>query len=173
MTTTDVIANGVEPTPAPVKGQAQGDWKARAAAYKQAIYDAIPPEWRLDASVLSKYKPGSEVRFVAQETILTKDEIELLARDATTLAADIAAGKFTAVATATAYCKAAAVAHQVTGCLMDFFPEEAIARAKELDEYLAKNGKTMGPLHGVPVSVKGELRLAHWLSAGCGSCGHR
>lgn len=136
--------------------QDQGDWKTRAKAFKQVVFDAIPPEWRVDESVLAGLKPGSEVRFVAQQTILTKDEIHLLARDATTLAADIAAGRFTAVATATAYAKSAAVAHQVTNCLMDFFPDEALARAKELDEYYAKNGKTVGPLHGVPVSVKGE-----------------
>lgn len=137
--------------------QDNSDWKSRAAAFKKVVYDAIPPEWRVNEAVLAGLKPGSEVRFVAQQTILTKDEINLLARDATTLAADIAAGRFTAVATATAYAKSAAVAHQVTNCLMDFFPEEALARAKELDEYYAKNGKTVGPLHGVPVSVKGEF----------------
>lgn len=137
--------------------QDNSDWKSRAAAFKQVVYDAIPPEWRVEESILAGLKPGSEVRFVAQQTILTKDEINLLARDATTLAADIAAGRFTAVATATAYAKSAAVAHQVTNCLMDFFPEEALARAKELDEYYAKTGKTVGPLHGVPISVKGEF----------------
>lgn len=134
----------------------QGDWKVRAAAYKQVVLDAIPAEWRVPESVLAGLKPGSEVRFVAQQTVLSKDEVHLLARDATTLAADIAAGRFTAVATATAYAKSAAVAHQVTGCLMDFFPDEALERARELDAYYAQHGKTVGPLHGVPVSVKGE-----------------
>ena len=31
-------------------------------------------------------------------------------------------------------------------------------RAKFLDEYLAKEGKVFGPLHGLPVSVKVRVR---------------
>jgi len=29
-----------------------------------------------------------------------------------------------------------------------------LERAKELDEYFAKEGKVVGPLHGLPVSIK-------------------
>jgi amidase len=32
--------------------------------------------------------------------------------------------------------------------------DSALLRAKELDEYLAKNGSPIGPLHGLPLSVK-------------------
>jgi amidase len=34
------------------------------------------------------------------------------------------------------------------------FFDEALERAKYLDERLAKDGKPVGPLHGLPVSVK-------------------
>jgi amidase len=37
--------------------------------------------------------------------------------------------------------------------------DEAIARAKQLDEHLEKTGKPMGPLHGLPVSVKDSFRI--------------
>lgn len=33
------------------------------------------------------------------------------------------------------------------------FPE-ALARAKELDEHLSKTGNVIGPLHGLPISLK-------------------
>lgn len=33
-------------------------------------------------------------------------------------------------------------------------------RAKELDEYQAEHGKTVGPLHGVPISIKDHIRQA-------------
>ncbi|BEJ11455.1 hypothetical protein CspHIS471_0108770 [Cutaneotrichosporon sp. HIS471] len=126
------------------------DWKTRADAYKAKVLASIPEAWRL------KSKPASkDVRFVAETSgILTPDEVKLLARDATQLAADIAARKFTAVQVVTAYCKSAAVAHQTTNCIMDFFPEEALARAKWLDDELERTGKTVGALHGVPISVK-------------------
>ncbi|GMK54901.1 hypothetical protein CspeluHIS016_0114870 [Cutaneotrichosporon spelunceum] len=126
------------------------DWKTRADAYKAHVLSCIPEEWRLKSKPTSK-----DVRHVAETAgILTADEVKLLARDATQLAADIAAGKFTAVQVATAYCKSAAVAHQTTNCLMDFFPEQALERAKWLDDELARTGKPVGAMHGVPISVK-------------------
>jgi amidase len=41
-----------------------------------------------------------------------------------------------------------------TNCLTEIFFNDAIDRAAELDSYIAKYGKPVGPLHGVPVSVK-------------------
>ena len=35
----------------------------------------------------------------------------------------------------------------------------ALARAKELDDYYAKNKKTVGPLHGLPISLKDQFRI--------------
>ena len=35
----------------------------------------------------------------------------------------------------------------------------ALARAKELDEYLQKNEKPIGPLHGLPISLKDQCRI--------------
>ena len=39
------------------------------------------------------------------------------------------------------------------------FFDLALTRAKELDEYLAKEGKPMGPLHGMPISIKDHINL--------------
>lgn len=39
-------------------------------------------------------------------------------------------------------------------CLTDFWLEEALARARELDEHFAKTGKVVGALHGLPISLK-------------------
>ncbi|CAE6455067.1 unnamed protein product [Rhizoctonia solani] len=35
--------------------------------------------------------------------------------------------------------------------------DQALARARELDDHIAKTGKAVGPLHGVPVSIKDHL----------------
>ena len=34
-----------------------------------------------------------------------------------------------------------------------------MARAQELDEYLRVNGKPVGPLHGLPISLKDQFRV--------------
>lgn len=44
-------------------------------------------------------------------------------------------------------------------CAHEFFPEMALKRAGELDEYFSKNKKTVGPLHGLPISLKDQLRI--------------
>lgn len=38
--------------------------------------------------------------------------------------------------------------------------EEAIARARELDQWLAKEGVPIGPLHGIPITVKDQFNIA-------------
>jgi Asp-tRNA(Asn)/Glu-tRNA(Gln) amidotransferase A subunit family amidase len=36
---------------------------------------------------------------------------------------------------------------------------EALSHAKQLDEYLSKNGKPVGPLHGVPMTLKDQFNV--------------
>lgn len=44
-------------------------------------------------------------------------------------------------------------------CLHEIFFDAAIADAERLDEYYAKNGKPIGPLHGLPVSLKDQFHV--------------
>lgn len=44
-------------------------------------------------------------------------------------------------------------------CLHEIFFEEALDRAKYLDDYYAKNNKTAGPLHGLPISLKDQFHV--------------
>jgi len=43
--------------------------------------------------------------------------------------------------------------------LHEIFFSQAIARAEELDKYYKDNGKTMGPLHGLPISLKDQFHV--------------
>lgn len=44
-------------------------------------------------------------------------------------------------------------------CLTEIFVEHALQRASGLDEHLSKTGKVVGPLHGLPVSLKDQLAM--------------
>lgn len=44
-------------------------------------------------------------------------------------------------------------------CLTEIFVERALARAAELDAHLTQTGKVVGPLHGLPISLKDQLRM--------------
>lgn len=48
----------------------------------------------------------------------------------------------------------AAISHQLTRCLTEPLFDTAADRASFLDEHLQRTGKPIGPLHGLPVSVK-------------------
>src|SRR6195952_1834431 len=43
---------------------------------------------------------------------------------------------------------------QQTNCLTEILFPEALARANFLDEHLEKTGEVIGPLHGLPISLK-------------------
>lgn len=43
--------------------------------------------------------------------------------------------------------------------MTELLPERALARAKLLDEYLKRNGVPLGPLHGLPISVKEHIGM--------------
>lgn len=66
----------------------------------------------------------------------------------------LAKAKVSAVTVAGAFLRAAVIAQTLTNCLTELLPREALETAKKLDEHLKTTGKTVGPLHGLPVSVK-------------------
>ena len=43
--------------------------------------------------------------------------------------------------------------------MTQIFVDRAIERAKELDKYLKDTGRTYGPLHGLPISLKDQVRI--------------
>jgi amidase len=43
--------------------------------------------------------------------------------------------------------------------LTEVFIERAIDRAKVLDEHLKTTGKVVGPLHGLPISLKDQIQI--------------
>jgi amidase len=73
--------------------------------------------------------------------------VELLSR--------IAKGEYKAVDVARAFAHRAAIAHQLVNCCVEYFWDGAEKQALALDEYFAKHGKVIGPLHGLPISLKG------------------
>lgn len=92
--------------------------------------------------------------------ILTPAEITITeSPDATFILRKLESREWTALAVTTAFCKRAAIATQLTNCLTEICFDEALRKAKELDEYLEKEGKVKGPLHGLPISVKDSFHV--------------
>jgi amidase len=116
----------------------------------------IPAEWKLASK---DFPPDGTVdlRPVATSSgILSARELKITgeAYDATSLAAGIAGGTYTAEEVATAFCKRAAIGHQLCNNLTEIMFLDAIEDAKRLDAHFKETGKTVGPLHGLPMTFK-------------------
>lgn len=44
-------------------------------------------------------------------------------------------------------------------CVLEIFFDQALERAAHLDDFYAKYGKTIGPLHGLPISLKDQFHV--------------
>lgn len=103
--------------------------------------------------------------------VLSSEELYITRQlSATALAKLIAKRQFSAVQTVTAFIKAAVLAQDATNCLTEICFEQALERAKELDETLESTGKTVGPLHGIPISVKDHIDVTGMDSASGLAC---
>ena len=134
------------------------DWQTLAQSKRESVFAAIPKDWLLPPSQTSQYTETSSISVLDVPRtcgILTEKELDITENyDATDLVGMMAERRLTSTEVVTAFCKRAAVAQQCVSCLTEIMFEEAIARAKECDDFLNKEGKVMGPLHGLPISLK-------------------
>ncbi|KAH7190854.1 amidase signature domain-containing protein [Fusarium oxysporum] len=92
--------------------------------------------------------------------LLTDLELDLTENhDATDLLQMLAKQQVTARALLTAFRKRATIAQQCANCLTEL-ASQAVDDAKACDEYLARTGHTMGPLHGLPISVMEQIAIS-------------
>ncbi|KAK6347312.1 hypothetical protein TWF696_007383 [Orbilia brochopaga] len=98
---------------------------------------------------------------------LTDREREITELGPTRLVEALAKRVYTSVEVTRAFLKRAAIALKLTNCATELLPSLAIERAESLDAHLASTGKPLGPLHGLPISIKEHIGLkSHDLNAG-------
>ncbi|KAF9886880.1 hypothetical protein FE257_011003 [Aspergillus nanangensis] len=142
---------------------ASEDWRLLVAEKRKTLELQIPTDWRLSKQFLSSLpKDGRliEADVVRRSGILSDAELDITQNhSAAALLQQLASEEITSVAVTQAFCKRAAIAQQLTSCLTEHFFDRALERAKYLDEYLQREKKVVGPLHGLPVSIKDSFCL--------------
>jgi amidase len=136
------------------------EWKTTADTKKDAIFQAIPPEWRLKESDIPSADQQRDItgsNYIHR--YLSAREIEITETDAVGIVSKTTTGAWKAEEVTRAFCHRAALAHQLVNCLLEIFFDAAIADAKELDAEFEKSGKPRGVLHGLPVSLKDQFHI--------------
>ncbi|KAG2122712.1 general amidase [Suillus cothurnatus] len=117
-------------------------WTKLIAEKQQRQLESIPQEWLV---------------FLETCNLLTTREIEITNSSVNVLLEKLTCGEWTAVDVTTAFYKRAIMVHQLVNCLTEIFVHRALARAAELDNHFKQTGKVVGPLHGLPISLKDQL----------------
>ncbi|KIX08344.1 uncharacterized protein Z518_03000 [Rhinocladiella mackenziei CBS 650.93] len=120
--------------------------RKRRAANIAAFYK--PPTWN-EADL-----PQNLAEFALRSGYYTSDELAIIQSEADVILDRIKTKAWTSLEVAKAFCKASALAQELTNCVTEVLYPEAMERAKYLDDYLARTGQTIGPLHGLPISLK-------------------
>ena len=134
-------------------------WEELVAKKRKALAELIPEKWRISASKLPVDSQHSVISYPETSGLFCDEELTITKLTVEELAESIASRKYSAVQVCEAFCHRAAIAHQLVNCLIEIFFDAAVERAKELDDYLSEKGKTVGPLHGVPISLKDQFRV--------------
>ncbi|KAF0642416.1 hypothetical protein FPSE5266_05311 [Fusarium pseudograminearum] len=134
-------------------------WECRAAAKRAEILDKIRPEWRLSPKDLQRARQQRDITGPFIQQFLDERDVSVTSMTSAPILKALGEGKLSAVQVASAFCKRAAVAHQINNCLHEVFFDQALERAKYLDDYLAKHSKPFGPLHGLPISLKDQFHV--------------
>ncbi|GFF34571.1 acetamidase [Aspergillus udagawae] len=138
------------------------DWQHKVAQKQQECLQKIPAEWKIPESLLSSLRlPLAENKndliqgdTVRKSGILTERELQITEQYTVSgLLSALAEGRLTSLEVTLAFSKRAAVAQQLVNCLTETMFPEAQERAKYLDDLKAQ-GKSSGPLHGLPISIK-------------------
>ena len=134
-------------------------WEELAAKKRAQLAASLPQEWLVPDDKLPPAEQNDVTTWPATSGWFTPEELAITESTATELIPQLASGALSSEAVTRAFCKRAVAAHQLLNCLAEVCFDRAIETAKARDAYLAKNGKPVGPLHGLPISLKDNINI--------------
>lgn len=132
-------------------------WEAAAAQKRDSILASFPKGFHRIDEIPSRDKLREISNYV--DGFLSPEEVSITHSSVPDILKQTTSGGWKAYAVTLAFCKRAALAHQLTNCLHEAFFSAALSDAEALDADFAKTGRPKGPLHGLPVSLKDQFHV--------------
>ena len=163
---TSTVASAKETT-AQTSELPREDWQIKVSRKRQACRDKIPKEWLLPDSVTRELRYPLEehsnrlieINIAKRSGIMTERELSITEDyNVSALLEALASSELSALDVTLAFSKRAAIAGQLLNCVTETYFEQAQERAKQLDT-MKVEGKSAGPLHGLPISLKDGFKI--------------
>ncbi|CAE7062050.1 unnamed protein product [Rhizoctonia solani] len=132
------------------------DWETAAARKREDRANRLKPYSHWSLGDLTPPLSQKNVTSLVHAR-LTDRERSFLASDVTDLTQRLASRECTSLEVTTAFCKATYAAQELTNCITEVMFSQALSRAQELDVHISQTGKVVGPLHGIPISIKDHI----------------
>ncbi|KAG7666196.1 uncharacterized protein J8A68_000269 [[Candida] subhashii] len=138
----------------------QKEWLPKVEAYRKAREASIPKDLKVELPkdrselIQEQFNP---LAYLYDAKLLTPEEFAITDSSGVELVNKMSKGELTAVQVFNAFAKRAVICNQFTNCAMEFFLEEGLKQAEARDQYFKENGKIVGPLHGLPISLKEHI----------------
>ncbi|KAJ1031988.1 hypothetical protein NDA13_002364 [Ustilago tritici] len=123
-----------------------------------ALGHALPDESSYKEPIIVQ---DSNHRYFGLQVGLQEHDLDILSSDIAGITSGIKAGRWTATQVLCAYVRATRRAQIRTNCLTEVFVDKALERTAELDAHFVKTAELVGPLHGVPISLKDTFHIPH------------
>jgi amidase len=88
-------------------------WEQKAAAKRAETLTKIPQEWRLDPADVARAGHQRDLTGAFIQQFLNAEDVAIISKDSAEIVNHVEEGQLTAVQVATAFCKTAAIAHQI------------------------------------------------------------
>lgn len=142
-------------------GQPEATWisiaRRKQKAREHALHSPSSISIKVDSKSLPKDPPkaidGPQPVFQVPDQLLSTKDRSITSHSVADLLAAIRNKDYSTAEVVTAYIRRANIAQQLTNCITEPLFERALEQADKLDKLQAQNA-LVGPLHGLPVSVK-------------------
>ncbi|KAF5013779.1 hypothetical protein FDECE_197, partial [Fusarium decemcellulare] len=142
-----------------VRVDGSNTWATLSAAKRDALAASIPDKWRVPHHLMPSPEQIDVIDWPEKSGWFTDEELSVTKQSASELLSNLVSGRLQSTAVTAAFCKRASAAHALTNCLTETCFDHAMKLAERCDAHLRDTGKTIGPLHGLPISLKDNFKV--------------